>query len=92
MGHGDWNQYYAAIQALAMRKPTWSVNIYDWTLPRLNDQPTFNGKHSVADPALCSESREQPVGNADKSSSLLRSCLKKAGPTVAKNDAPNNRD
>ena len=31
MGHGDWNQYYAAIQALAMRKPTWSINVYDWT-------------------------------------------------------------
>ena len=87
MGHGDWNQYYAAIQALAMRKPTWSINIYEWTLPRLDNQPTIDGKYSVVDPALCSESCEKPVGNADKSSSLLRSCLKKAGPLVAENDA-----
>ena len=87
MGHGDWNQYYAAIEALAMRKPTWSVHIYDWTLPRIDDKPSINGKHCVADPALCSEGSEAPVNHSDESRSPSRSCLKKVGPIVAKNDA-----
>ena len=27
MGHGNWNEYYAKIQELAMRTPAWTINI-----------------------------------------------------------------